>query len=303
MAFFTKLTGSLRTSSARVGQGIAAIFTRKTLDAAACESLEELLIAADVGAKMAAEIVSELARDRVGKDISEDEVRQLLADAIARRLAPYATPLDITSATPQVIVMVGVNGNGKTTTIGKLAHRYQGQGKRVLLAAADTFRAAAVEQLQQWAARAHVPCVTGAANSDPAAVAFQATERAVKEGFDILLIDTAGRLQTKAPLMAELEKIRRVIGKALPGAPHQVIQVLDATTGQNALAQVEAFKESAGVTGLIITKLDGTAKAGIVLALAARFGLPVHAIGVGEAAEDMQAFEATEFARALVGIR
>jgi len=303
MAFFTKLTGSLRTSSARVGEGIAAIFTRKTLDAAACESLEELLIAADVGAKMAAEIVSELARDRVGKDISEDEVRQLLADAIARRLAPYATPLDITSATPQVIVMVGVNGNGKTTTIGKLAYRYQGQGKRVLLAAADTFRAAAVEQLQQWAARAHVPCVTGAANSDPAAVAFQATERAVKEGFDILLIDTAGRLQTKAPLMAELEKIRRVIGKALPGAPHQVIQVLDATTGQNALAQVEAFKESAGVTGLIITKLDGTAKAGIVLALAARFGLPVHAIGVGEAAEDMQAFEATEFARALVGIR
>ena len=303
MAFFTKLTGSLRTSSARVGEGIAAIFTRKTLDAAACESLEELLIAADVGAKMAAEIVSELARDRVGKDISEDEVRQLLADAIARRLAPYATPLDITSATPQVIVMVGVNGNGKTTTIGKFAYRYQGQGKRVLLAAADTFRAAAVEQLQQWAARAHVPCVTGAANSDPAAVAFQATERAVKEGFDILLIDTAGRLQTKAPLMAELEKIRRVIGKALPGAPHQVIQVLDATTGQNALAQVEAFKESAGVTGLIITKLDGTAKAGIVLALAARFGLPVHAIGVGEAAEDMQAFEATEFARALVGIR
>jgi fused signal recognition particle receptor len=303
MTFFTKLTGSLRTSSARVGEGIAAIFTRKTLDAAACESLEELLIAADVGAKMAAEIVSELARDRVGKDISEDEVRQLLADAIARRLAPYATPLEITSSTPQVIVMVGVNGNGKTTTIGKLAYRYQGQGKRVLLAAADTFRAAAVEQLQQWAARAHVPCVTGAANSDPAAVAFQATERAVKEGFDILLIDTAGRLQTKAPLMAELEKIRRVIGKALPGAPHQVIQVLDATTGQNALAQVEAFKESAGVTGLIITKLDGTAKAGIVLALAARFGLPVHAIGVGEAAEDMQAFEATEFARALVGIR
>jgi fused signal recognition particle receptor len=303
MTFFTKLTGSLRTSSARVGEGIAAIFTRKTLDAAACESLEELLIAADVGAKMAAGIVSELAHDRVGKDISEDEVRQLLADAIARRLAPYATPLDITSATPQVIVMVGVNGNGKTTTIGKLAYRYQGQGKRVLLAAADTFRAAAVEQLQQWAARAHVPCVTGAANSDPAAVAFQATERAVKEGFDILLIDTAGRLQTKAPLMAELEKIRRVIGKALPGAPHQVIQVLDATTGQNALAQVEAFKESAGVTGLIITKLDGTAKAGIVLALAARFGLPVHAIGVGEAAEDMQTFEATEFARALVGIR
>jgi fused signal recognition particle receptor len=301
MMLLTRLTGSLRTSSARMGEGIAAIFSRKTLDAAACESLEELLITADVGAKMAAEIVSELARDRVDKDISEDEVKQLLAAAIARRLAPYEVPLAISAASPQVIVMVGVNGNGKTTTIGKLAHRYQGQGKRVLLAAADTFRAAAVEQLQQWAARAHVPCVTGAANSDPASVTFQATERAVKEGFDILLIDTAGRLQTKAPLMAELEKIRRVIGKALPGAPHQVIQVLDATTGQNALTQVEAFKETAGVTGLIITKLDGTAKAGIVLALTARFGLPIHAIGVGEAVEDLQAFEAGEFARALVG--
>ncbi|MFN8928800.1 MAG: signal recognition particle-docking protein FtsY, partial [Alphaproteobacteria bacterium] len=217
------------------------------------------------------------------------------------RLAPFATPLDVTSATPHVIVMVGVNGNGKTTTIGKLAHHYQRQGKRVMLAAADTFRAAAVEQLQQWAERANVPCVTGAANSDPAALAFQATERAVKERVDLLLIDTAGRLQTKAPLMAELEKIRRVIGKALPGAPHQVIQVLDATTGQNALTQVEAFRETAGVTGLIITKLDGTAKAGIVLALTARFGLPIQAIGVGEGIDDLQAFDAQEFARALVG--
>ncbi len=256
---------------------------------------------ADVGAVMAAEIVAEIAQGRVDKDISENEVKALLASAIARRLAPCTTPLDITSAPPHVIVMVGVNGNGKTTTIGKLAHHYQRLGKRVMLAAADTFRAAAVEQLQQWAARANVPCVTGAANSDPAALAFQATERAVKERVDLLLIDTAGRLQTKAPLMAELEKIRRVIGKALPGAPHQVIQVLDATTGQNALTQVEAFRETAGVTGLIITKLDGTAKAGIVLALTARFGLPIHAIGVGEALEDLQAFDAGEFARALVG--
>ncbi|MFN7451943.1 MAG: signal recognition particle-docking protein FtsY [Alphaproteobacteria bacterium] len=301
MTLFSKISFGLKKSSSRLSVGIAEIFTKKKLDASALESLEDLLITADVGAVMAAEIVAEIAQGRVDKDISENEVKALLAAAIARRLAPYATPLDITSATPHVIVMVGVNGNGKTTTIGKLAHHYQRQGKRVMLAAADTFRAAAVEQLQQWAERANVPCVTGAANSDPAALAFQATERAVKEGVDLLLIDTAGRLQTKAPLMAELEKIRRVIGKALPGAPHRVIQVLDATTGQNALTQVEAFKETAGVTGLIITKLDGTAKAGIVLALTARFGLPIHAIGVGEAVEDMQAFDAHEFARALVG--
>ena len=301
MTLFSKISLGLKKSSSRLSTGIAEIFTKKKLDASALESLEDLLITADVGAVMAAEIVAEIAQGRVDKDISENEVKALLAAAIARRLAPYATSLDVTSATPHVIVMVGVNGNGKTTTIGKLAHHYQRQGKRVMLAAADTFRAAAVEQLQQWAERANVPCVTGAANSDPAALAFQATERAVKEGVDLLLIDTAGRLQTKAPLMAELEKIRRVIGKALPGAPHQVIQVLDATTGQNALTQVEAFRETAGVTGLIITKLDGTAKAGIVLALTARFGLPIHAIGVGEAVEDLQAFDAREFARALVG--
>ena len=301
MTLLSKISLGLKKSSSRLSTGIAEIFTKKKLDASALEALEDLLIMADVGAVMAAEIVAEIAQGRVDKDISESEVKALLAAAIARRLAPYATPLDITSAPPHVIVMVGVNGNGKTTTIGKLAHHYQRQGKRVMLAAADTFRAAAVEQLQQWAERANVPCVTGAANSDPAALAFQATERAVKEGVDLLLIDTAGRLQTKAPLMAELEKIRRVIGKALPGAPHRVIQVLDATTGQNALTQVEAFRETAGVTGLIITKLDGTAKAGIVLALTARFGLPIHAIGVGEAIEDMQAFDAHEFARALVG--
>ncbi|MFN8971771.1 MAG: signal recognition particle-docking protein FtsY, partial [Alphaproteobacteria bacterium] len=297
----SKISFGLKKSSSRLSTGIAEIFTKKKLDASALESLEDLLIMADVGAVMAAEIVAEIAQGRVDKDISENEVKALLAAAIARRLAPYATSLDVTSATPHVIVMVGVNGNGKTTTIGKLAHHYQRQGKRVMLAAADTFRAAAVEQLQQWAERANVPCVTGAANSDPAALAFQATERAVKERVDLLLIDTAGRLQTKAPLMAELEKIRRVIGKALPGAPHQVIQVLDATTGQNALTQVEAFRETAGVTGLIITKLDGTAKAGIVLALTARFGLPIQAIGVGEGIDDLQAFDAQEFARALVG--
>jgi fused signal recognition particle receptor len=323
MTLLSKISFGLKKSSSRLSTGIAEIFTKKKLDASALESLEDLLITADVGAVMAAEIVAEIAQGRVDKDISENEVKALLAAAIVRRLAPYAMPLDFPSPQPspaggrggmdsalvhqkidaalQVLVMVGVNGNGKTTTIGKLAHHYQRQGKRVMLAAADTFRAAAVEQLQQWAERANVPCVTGAANSDPAALAFQATERAVKEGVDLLLIDTAGRLQTKAPLMAELEKIRRVIGKALPGAPHQVIQVLDATTGQNALTQVEAFRETAGVTGLIITKLDGTAKAGIVLALTARFGLPIHAIGVGEAVEDLQAFDAQEFARALVG--
>jgi fused signal recognition particle receptor len=300
MTLLSKISIGLKKSSTRLSTGIAEIFTKKKLDTAALEALEELLILADVGAGMAAEIVAEIAQGRVDKDISEDEVKALLAEAITRRLAPYAVPLK-TGAAPQVIVMVGVNGNGKTTTIGKLAHHYQHQGKRVMLAAADTFRAAAVEQLQQWAARADVPCVTGAENSDPAAVAYQAVTRAMEEQMDVLLIDTAGRLQTKAPLMAELKKIIATIQKRLPGAPHAVIQVLDATTGQNALAQVEAFKEMAGVTGLMVTKLDGTAKAGIILALVAQFKLPIHAIGVGEGADDLQAFDAAAFARALVG--
>ena len=226
---------------------------------------------------------------------------QVLATAIAKRLEPYAQPLDVASHTPQVVLVVGVNGNGKTTTIGKLAHSLTREGKKVMVVAADTFRAAAVEQLEQWSARAGCGFVRGAENGDPAAVAYAGVEKALAEHADVVFIDTAGRLHTKENLMAELSKIRKVIAKLIPDAPHAVIQVLDATTGQNALAQVKAFREVAGVTGLVVTKLDGTAKAGIVVALAEQFKLPIHAIGVGEGAEDLQAFNAADFAQALVG--
>jgi len=275
------------------------VFTKKRLDAETLETLEELLIMADMGAATAASIIAEISAGRVDKDIDEDEIKLLLADAIAKRLAPYATPLTDKGC----VVVVGVNGNGKTTTIGKLAASNKASGKKVMLAAADTFRAAAVEQLMEWAKRADVPCVTGSENSDPAAVAYTAMERAKKENIDILFIDTAGRLHTKDNLMAELAKILKTIKKFDESAPHAVIQVLDATTGQNALSQAAAFKDTAGVTGLIVTKLDGTAKAGVVLALAEQFKLPIHAIGVGEGVDDLQPFDAAAFAKALVGAK
>jgi fused signal recognition particle receptor len=277
----------------------AEVFTHKKLDAATLEELEELLIMADVGATSAASIIEEISEGRVDKNITEDELKELLAQAIAKRLQPYAVPLVSEGA----IVVVGVNGNGKTTTIGKLASHYKAQGKKVMLAAVDTFRAAAVAQLMEWAKRADVPCVSGAENADPAAVAYHAMERAKAEQAELLFIDTAGRLHTKDNLMAELAKILRSIQKIDQTAPSAVIQVLDATTGQNALSQVAAFKDTAGVTGLIVTKLDGTAKAGVVVALAEQFKLPIHAIGVGEGVEDLQPFDAMAFARALVGAK
>ncbi len=229
----------------------------------------------------------------------------VLAEAIARRLEPYATPLVLeknTAISCQVVLVVGVNGNGKTTTIGKLAHQLRAQGKKVTLVAADTFRAAAVEQLQVWATRTGAEFVRGVTNADPASVAYQGVEAAIKSGADVVFVDTAGRLHTKDELMAELAKITKVIRKLIPDAPHHVLQVLDATTGQNALAQIKAFHEVAGVTGLVVTKLDGTAKAGIILALAEQFKLPIHAIGVGEGVDDLQPFTASDFARALVGL-
>ncbi len=298
MSWFSKLSQGLKKTSTAIGD----VFTKSRLDAAMLEELEEALIIADMGVGLAGEITQEIGASRHDADISGDALRSLLADAIARRLEPYALPLKIESSAPCVVMVVGVNGNGKTTTIGKLAHSLSGQGKKVMLVAADTFRAAAVEQLRVWAERAGVPFVSGATNADPASVAYQGVERAIAEKADVVFIDTAGRLHTKDDLMAELGKITRVIQKLVPDAPHAVLQVLDATTGQNALAQVKAFREVAGVTGLIVTKLDGTAKAGVVVALAQTFKLPIHAIGVGEGAEDLQPFDATDFAKALVGL-
>ncbi len=298
MSWFKKLSDGLRKTTDSIG----AVFTKRKLDAATLEELEETLILADMGAATASAVVAELAYGRVDKDIGEDEIKQLLAAAIAKRLAPYAVPLDHAVASPTVVLVVGVNGNGKTTTIGKLSHSLTSEGRRVMVVAADTFRAAAVEQLQRWSERAGCSFVRGAENADPASVAYAGVEKAIAEKADVVFIDTAGRLHTKENLMAELSKITKVIKKLLPDAPHAVVQVLDATTGQNALAQVKAFGEVAGVTGLVVTKLDGTAKAGIVVALAEQFKLPIHAIGVGEGAEDLRPFAADDFARALVGI-
>lgn len=300
MNWLSRLKTGLSKTSQDLSSGIADIFTKRKLDDAALEELEELLIRADVGASASAAMVSEFAKGRFDKEISPDEVKSALAELIAKRLAMVAKPLELSPSKPHVILVVGVNGNGKTTTIGKLASHYTAEGKKVMLAAGDTFRAAAVEQLTQWAQRTGCPIVSGAHEADPASVAFQALDRAQAEGIDLLLIDTAGRLQNKANLMEELKKITRVLQKVNPDAPHHVLQILDATTGQNALSQVEAFREVANVTGLIITKLDGTAKAGIVVALADRFALPIHAIGVGEAVDDLQTFEANSFAMQLL---
>lgn len=300
--WFARLKAGLGKSAAKIGDGIGAIFTRRKLDAAMLEALEEVLISADMGAGVAAELVAAFGANRFDKEIAPEEVKAALAEEIARILAPVARPFAVDAALkPHVVLVVGVNGNGKTTTIAKLAQLLTAQGHRVMLAAADTFRAAAVEQLAIWAARTDCRLITGEDQADPASVAYRAYEEATKDGADVLLIDTAGRLQNKSNLMAELQKITRVLQKITPEAPHSVIQVLDATTGQNALSQVEVFREMVKVTGLIVTKLDGTAKGGMVVALARAFGLPIHAVGVGEGKEDFRAFEAEEFARGLVG--
>ncbi len=298
MSWFSRLSKGLKKTTDSIG----AVLTKRKLDAETLQELEDQLVLADMGAATAASIIAEISKDRVDSDISDEELRALLAASIEKRLAPYAAPLDTDSAKPQVVLVVGVNGNGKTTTIGKLAYGLTKQGKKVVVVAADTFRAAAVEQLQQWSDRAGCEFVRGAENADPASVAYAGVDKAIAANADIVFIDTAGRLHTKDNLMAELSKIRKVIAKLLPEAPHAVLQVLDATTGQNALAQIKAFREVAGVTGLIVTKLDGTAKAGIVVALAEQFKLPIHAIGVGEGAEDLQPFAAADFAKALVGL-
>lgn len=274
---------------------------RRVLDDAMLEELEDLLVQADLGVETALKVAANIAAGRMGRRLSTAEIKGLLAAEVARILEPVARPLPLVGARPQVILVVGVNGAGKTTTIGKLASQFRQAGKQVVIAAGDTFRAAAVDQLKVWGQRADVPVMTAPEGSDPAALAHDALLRARAEGADILMIDTAGRLQNRADLMAELAKIVRVLRKTDPEAPHSTLLVLDATTGQNALAQVEVFRQMADVSGLVMTKLDGTARGGVLVALADRFGLPIHAIGVGEQIDDLQAFDPEDFAAALTG--
>jgi fused signal recognition particle receptor len=301
--FLSRLREGLSRSSARLGEGIGAIFTKRRLDETAVAELEELLIGADLGASTAAKLSAEFARTRFGKEVTPDEVRHALARDIARILEPVARPLAVdTARRPHLVLVVGVNGSGKTTTIGKLAKLFRDEGRKVVLAAGDTFRAAGVEQLKIWGERVGAPVIARETGADAAALAYDALERARADGADLLIVDTAGRLHNRADLMAELEKIIRVIKKLDPEAPHSCLLVLDATTGQNAHAQVDIFRAMTNVTGLVVTKLDGTAKGGVLVALAERFGLPVHAIGVGEGADDLRPFEAEAFARSLLGL-
>jgi len=302
--WFARLRAGLSRSTAKLTESVRTLFTKRKLDAAALEELEETLIAADLGVAAARRIVEGFRRTRFGKDVTEEEVKAALAEEIAAILEPVAQPLPVEpSRAPYVVLVVGVNGTGKTTTIAKLGRQYRDQGLKVGMVAGDTFRAAAVEQLQIWAerigARFFPPARPGA---DAAGLAFDALRTARQEGLDLLLIDTAGRLHNKTALMEELRKVVRVIRRVDETAPHSVLLVLDATTGQNAVQQVKVFKEMVDVTGLAVTKLDGSAKGGIVVALAQEFGLPVHVVGVGEKAEDLRPFAARDFARGLLGL-
>jgi fused signal recognition particle receptor len=301
-SFFSRLNEGLSRSTSKITETLTTVFKKRRLDDEALEELEELLISADLGAAAATRIISGFRRTRFGKEVTDEEIKASLAEEIAGILAPVALPLVLDrSLKPHVVLVVGVNGTGKTTTIGKLAQHYSDEGLHVVMAAGDTFRAAAVEQLQVWGERTRTPVITGKPNGDSAGLAFDALTRAEADGADVLLIDTAGRLHNKGALMEELRKIVRVLRKKDETAPHSVLLVLDATTGQNAIQQVKVFKEMVDVTGLVVTKLDGSARGGIVVALAETFGLPVHAVGVGEKAGDLRPFDAGEFARGLVG--
>jgi fused signal recognition particle receptor len=300
--WFGRLKAGLSRSAGQLGEQIGALFTKRKLDRAALDELEETLIKADLGVGTAGKIVAAIAKDRFEKDISGEEIRIALAESVMPLLQPVEQPLALDGNRPQVILVVGVNGVGKTTTIGKIASKLRDEGKKVMLVAGDTFRAAAVEQLKVWGERAKAPVLARETGADAAGLAFDALVQAQSEGFDVLMIDTAGRLQNKADLMAELAKIVRVLKKQVPDAPHHVLLVLDATTGQNAINQVATFKEICAVSGLVVTKLDGTARGGVLVAIADRFGLPVHYIGVGEQAADLQPFSARGFARALAGL-
>ncbi len=295
-----RLTSGLAKTSAKLTEGITGIFTKRKLDAETLAELEDVLIQADLGIETATRITAALAKNRLDKSISPEEVRAVLAAEVEKVLTPVARPLIVNgNHKPHVIMVVGVNGGGKTTTIGKLASRYRAEGRSVTIAAGDTFRAAAIDQLKVWGERTGAKVVSGKVGADASGLAFDAFKQARENGSDILIIDTAGRLQNKQALMDELEKVIRVTRKLDPAAPHDVLLVLDATTGQNALNQVEVFRERAGVTGLVMTKLDGTARGGILVAIAAKYGLPVHAVGVGEGIDDLAAFDPGEFARTI----
>jgi fused signal recognition particle receptor len=300
--WFQRLRLGLTRTSSKLTEGITSVFTKRKLDDDTLEEMEDLLIQADLGLDVAVRITDNLRKTRYNSDISPEEVRDVLAQEVERVLAPLAQPLRIDpSRKPHVVLVVGVNGTGKTTTIGKYAKQFRSEGKRVMLAAGDTFRAAAIEQLKIWGERTGSEVVARQTGADASGLAFDALTEARAGNYDVLLIDTAGRLQNKSALMAELEKIIRVIRKVDAEAPHAVLLTLDATTGQNALSQAEIFGKTAGVTGLVMTKLDGTARGGILVAIAAKYGLPVHAVGVGEGADDLQAFVARDFARAIAG--
>jgi fused signal recognition particle receptor len=299
-----RVRDGFRKTSDRLGDNLTGLFTRGALDEDTLEEIEEALIASDLGPSTAAKIRNRLASERFDRGVDETAVREIVAEELEKILAPVAKPLDIIAfPRPQVILVVGVNGSGKTTTIAKLAHLFMEQDYSVLLAAGDTFRAAAIEQLRVWADRTGVPIISGPEGGDSSAVVFDGVKKATAEGIDVLIVDTAGRLQNKKGLMDELAKIRRVLGRLNPAAPHDVVLVLDATTGQNGLAQIEVFREVAGVTGLVMTKLDGTARGGVMAAAADKYGLPIHAIGVGEGMNDLRPFDPREVARAISGAR
>jgi len=298
-----KLLGGFRKTSDRLGENLTGLFSRAALDQQTLDDIEEALIASDLGPATARRIRDRLAGETFEKGLDETALRDIVAQEIEKVLAPVAKPLEIEAfPRPQVILVIGVNGSGKTTTIGKLASKLSAEGRKVVLAAGDTFRAAAIDQLKIWGGRTGAKVIARDQGSDSASLAFEALSEAKAGGADVLIVDTAGRLQNKTGLMDELAKIRRVLGRLNPAAPHDVLLVLDATTGQNALSQIEIFKETAGVTGLIMTKLDGTARGGVLVAAAERYGLPVHAIGLGEGIDDLKPFDPAEVARAIAGL-
>jgi fused signal recognition particle receptor len=301
-SWWQRLSGGLKRTSASIGSAVTDLVVKRRLDQEMVDEIEEVLIRADLGLDSAARIAAAVGEGRYDKSITPDEVKAVVAAEVEKVLIPVAKPLALDGAKPFVVLVVGVNGSGKTTTIGKLAAKLHAEGRSVMLAAGDTFRAAAIDQLSVWGGRSGAPVMARAPGADAAGLAFDALTEARGEAIDVLLIDTAGRLQNKAVLMEELEKIVRVMKKVDPTAPHAVLLVLDATVGQNALSQVEVFRDIAGVTGLVMTKLDGTARGGILVAVAAKFGLPVHFIGVGEGIEDLAPFSARDFARAIAGI-
>jgi fused signal recognition particle receptor len=302
-SWWRRLSDGLKRTSGSIGAAVASLVTKRKLDRALLDEIEDALLRADLGTEVAMRIANAVGEGRYDKSISAEEVKDVVATEVEKVLAPVAKPLEVEADTkPFVILVVGVNGSGKTTTIGKLSAKFRAEGKNVMLAAGDTFRAAAIEQLKIWGERTGAPVIARAHGADAAGLAFDAITAAKAQGCDVLLMDTAGRLQNKTELMVELEKIVRVMKKVEPSAPHAVLLVLDATVGQNALSQVEVFQKTAGVTGLVMTKLDGTARGGILVALSAKFKLPVHFIGVGEGVDDLAPFTAKDFARAIAGL-